>query len=123
MTALIIGQHEKDKLDKVRKYAEEHPMSEEDLKQIMAGLAPPPGSRIGYWCELPVGVKVVYSIDHFTDGKARHLSISIAKRDRYPSIAIVEQLMQLLGFQKKATEADSVYMENGPHAINIIEYL
>ncbi len=49
----------------LRKFAEANPIRLAENERIRAGVAPPPGDRDGYHCQLPTCYKLVYSISEY----------------------------------------------------------
>lgn len=103
MIPLIIDD---EKLRALRSYAENHPVTFQEMQRIIEGEVPPVGDRDGYTCFLDYGFKLVYSIEEHpckTGGTlwGRHMSVSLDEPTgtRVPSIIAVELLCKALGFK------------------------
>lgn len=68
--------------------------------------------------ELPVGVRVVLTVEEHPSGWFRHLSVSIAHA-KLPNTEIVKALMPKLGFRSDFSFCQ-VYVEGGV-AVNVLE--
>ena len=126
MRALIIRAEEKAALNVLRKFAESHRIDVDELLDIYNGHAPPVGDRKGFDCDIPVGYRVVFCIEHQTHGWARHLSVSIhpVKPHICANPFAVDKIMAYLGFQGKMTGENAVvYFENKETVVNVIEYI
>ena len=116
---LILDENTTAVLTRLREYAEAHPLTTDRLMRMVAGVEGPIGDNDNYCCELPIGVMVVFSIDHQVSGPMRHLSLSVM--GRLPSIALTEQLLRLLGF-RSGLENCHIYFE-GTTAVNVLELI
>lgn len=114
----IIDEHYKQRLRRLKEYAEKNPYTMDDLLDIANRQIPPPAETPNFHITLPVGYKVVYSIE-LQKHTIRHLSVSSA-HSPYPSIFVVREIMQELGFNH-SLEKCHVYGEGT--AINVIEPL
>lgn len=120
MRALLI---DKDALNNLREYAEKNPIAVDELLKIQSGAIRPVGKRSEHICELPVGFKIVYSIEQHHHGKwYRHLSVSVDAPGRLPHPENVDAIMDELGFKHDLHSGDltTVYIEE-EKAINVIE--
>lgn len=122
MLPLIIGADEKQTLKKLKQFAEDHPMTMDDLLDILNG-GPAPGDREGYTCFIPFGFRVVFTIEPNRQGnKIRRVSVSIASKRGLPSFEAVEMIMEELGFINKINSGKcKVFIEE--EAINIAELI
>jgi hypothetical protein len=99
MSPLVI---DRDALRALRAYAETAPIPLEEVRRIHAGEAPPAGERPGYALVLPVGYRVVYSLEEMpsrSGGAAwyRRMSVSGPRPGRLPHPAALEELARALG--------------------------
>lgn len=100
-TVLVMGDEEKQKLEDLKAYAEEHPLTMDDLLDIMHG-APAPGDRPEYTCLIPFDYKVVFTIEpNARQVPIRHLSISVKAKGRLPLPEACQMIMVHLGFQNR----------------------
>lgn len=100
MRPFILDGHGLAKLNKLRKYAEANPIEVDELLDIFNGQAYPVADRPEFTTEIPVGVRVVYCIEHQKMGYARHLSVSVhpLRKGKMPNPVIVGELMKIMGF-------------------------
>lgn len=107
MTALVI---DNDSLQKLKRYAESNPLYVTDTDKIMDGSALPPGERGGYTYYFdPNAVwKLVFTIEEVRLKSniqetvwIRHMSMSLDKPGRMPSLEVVNHIAVELGFSSK----------------------
>jgi hypothetical protein len=87
----------------LREYAEAHKINSDEMKLMVEGKAAFVGDRPGHSLDMPVGFRVVYSIEEHPqeDGKTawiRHMSMSQARPDRDPNIIALQMVATALGF-------------------------
>lgn len=117
----VIDAKIKEKLTKLKEYAEAHPISLDDLlnKRVVAG------DHEEFTVKLPFGYRVVYSLEKQNIGDVRHLSMSVNQDKKLPNPRSVNEVMKMLGFTKPL-EGSIVKMENiSPtrQAINVLEII
>ena len=106
MRPLIYTPAIQDQIDKVVAYGFAHPYTLSDLFQIKGH----PSRAAGYdpqrRVNIPVGYGVVFSVEQQPPPMnwCRHLSVSVSKRGKYPSVAAVNLIMKLFGFRHQLTE-------------------
>lgn len=125
MEALIIGEKEKIDLKSLAKYANDNPLSTDNLLDIMNNPVDSPGVNPEYQRKLPVDFKVVFTIDEYPEYKVRHVSISRDKKNILPSISAASMIISELGFVNNIKNC-KVFIENlelGYKAINIGELI
>lgn len=122
---LIIGLEEIQKLKALKEYALAHPRSMDDMLDAMNNPALSPGCIPEFQCLLPIEVKVVFSIDEIPEGKIRHLSVGVGKKDALPTPAAVSGIMKILGFERPINECNIRVekLEPGYEAIEIGELM
>lgn len=114
-----------EKVDKLIRYAEAHPFSMDDLLDRINHPELSPGLEPEFQLLIPPGIKIVFTIEHQVPGKARHLSVSVDQKYKYPTPEIVQGIMKLVGF-KNRLEACNVFeekLEPGYTAINVLELI
>lgn len=127
MRALIIGEAELAELQRVRQYAEAHPYDLEAMVDRGTGKRQPPGNLSVYRCLIPVGFKVVFSIEDHPQrtGKTlrmRYLSVSVSSFNKLPSPEAVQMIMDELGFKRPWNECHIDTEEfKGGQAIVVVE--
>jgi hypothetical protein len=129
MSALIIDATSKKKIDELIKYAEENPLNIEHMKKLARGMEPPPGDNKNCVCYLNFGYRVVFTIEQHPMGWCKHLSISIAKKEKYPSIEAVTMIMHQFNITGGFNEVKKAFVipqghfwvEKEVEAINIVQ--
>lgn len=118
MRPLIIGQDEKVALQKLAKFAEEHPL-------IVDGSIPgvPVGDNPDFVVKLPFGYRVVFSIEDQPGGMVRHLSMSVDTPWKVPNPLAVEMVMQEIGFESPLSDCIKRFEDTSPAhtAVNVWE--
>lgn len=134
MSPLIFDTTTKEKIKNLCDYAIENQYTLEDMRKMSEGEKPPVGDNPKHAMLIPVGYRVVFSLEHHPMGACRHISISVTT-GQYPSIGAVNAIIGMFGFTHTVptTEEESdkligkfhLYVEainNAPqYAINIIE--
>jgi hypothetical protein len=118
MQVFLIDDQTKQQLQTLKEFAEKNPYTMDDLLDIYNNQAPPPREVDGYWCFVPIGIKVVFTIE-LQEHKIRHMSVSSSKG--LPNPVIVEEIMKHLGFESADLSTCHVSLENNGTAINVIE--
>lgn len=126
MRAFLIGEEHKVALNALRQFAEANRIGVDELLDIYNRREPPVGDRKGFDCDIPVGYRVVFCIEHQTKGWARHMSVSI-----HPAVPntsahpyVVTELMQYLGYEGELNGDDvMIYFEDHNTIVNVIEYI
>ncbi len=125
MRPLIIIPETINAIGKLVDYAEKNPFTMDDLLDIKNGDMECAGENINYMCTIPVGFKVVYSIEKQPKGDVRHLSMSVSTAGRVPNFVAVQEIMNLIGFDNKLDKC-LVRMEKlkaNHEAINVWEII
>ena len=111
---------EKETLKNLREHAEKNEFSLDDLMNIMNRTQPPAGDRKGFSCIIPVGVRIVHSIETHPGGKMRHMSVSL-ESGKLPMPELVNMILPELGFKNDMSGECHVSIEEKEKAINIME--
>lgn len=119
MRALILNDTAKSALKNLREFAEKNPIDKKEMVLIMNGKLAPVGDREGYSCQIPVGFRVVYSIEQHPKQLFKHASFSINTVGKMPNPVAVQELMTELGF-KRPLEKCLIQVEDG-YAVNVLE--
>lgn len=93
--ALIITDETQKKIDALIRNAQLRPYTMDDLLDIKNGAMIPPGDEPDFRIEIPVGYRVVYTIEHQVDRKFIHMSISVAGKNKLPDPIVVGIILQL----------------------------
>jgi hypothetical protein len=118
---LIIDSTAKASIAELCEYAEENPICNKELQARVAipGGFSPVGENPNHCCNLFSGYKCVFSIEEQNFGWTKHLSISVAADNQYPSLEAVKLIMVEFGI-KSPIEECCVYIEDESQAVNII---
>lgn len=103
-------------LAELKEYAEQNPLSLNEVKKIISGQELPPGEREGYTLFLEPCWKLVYSIGVYPNeiegsSVVRHMSIGLSKPGRVANLVTVKFISKTLGFPE--LEKCYVSCENG----------
>lgn len=106
MRPLIIDELAREKIRKLILNAEQNVIKIDETLDIFNLQAPIVGDRKGFSCTLPIGYRVVYSIEEHPNNKreikkVRHISISIDSPGKLPNPAAVETLIKEIGFKNE----------------------
>lgn len=126
MSAFILGDQQLKQLERLRAFADENKIEVDEMLDIYNGQEPPVGDRKGFSCDIPVGYRVVFCVEHQKKGYARHLSVSLHSggKKKTPHPAAIMELMDKLGFVEKMNGNEvMVYLEDQNTVINVIEYI
>jgi hypothetical protein len=125
MRGLIIDNSVKAEIKALMKYAEKNPYSMDDLLDIVNGSMESPGDQREFQMYIPMGYKVVYTMEIQNVGLVRHISISVNTPGKLPGQEVVTFIIPFFGF--KRTIHDNVIKIEGPkdglQSINIWEPL
>lgn len=111
-------------LRRIKEYAESHPIKPATLKGMAEGRLTTVGDHDEFTCHLPIGFKVVYSIEMQPPGKCHHLSVSVQSEsgDRLPSEHMVQMVMTELGFKRELRKCIRVWISDDPVShINVLD--
>lgn len=117
-----------DRIKEVLAYAEAHPTTEEELKEIMAGTRAPAGDHGPHVVHIPPFMKVVYSEEYQPRGLYKHFSISDSHKE-LPGMIAINYILTMFGF-KNIIAKDSahnmnenfiVWLDEKYGAINVLE--
>lgn len=130
MRPMILGTTENDALNRIRAYAEAHPIPLERLKAMVEEGASP-GDNPERVCFIPFGFRVVFTIENQPNGWSRHLSISCrdAPSGKLPNSAAMQLIGRALGMRMNIFDpTTSTYFEYRdpvervrPYAVSIVE--
>lgn len=115
MGVLIIDREAKQRIAKLKTYAESNELSFDDLLDISND----PSKAAGYTKEnnilLDEGYRVVFTIEEQPKFKAKHISISL--NEKHPPLEAVELILREFGFG----DIMDCYVYLEENAVNIIE--
>jgi hypothetical protein len=120
MRPLLIDDATRTKLEQVKAHAAANPFSIDDMRELMTGRQVPAGDREGFSFEIPVGFRVVYTVEDHPSGRFKHISISVDDPKVAPSPEAVKYIMKEMGFEF-SLEQCKVYIEEPIPAVNVLE--
>lgn len=130
MRALVIDENVREQIQQVKDYAEANPFSMDDLLDTKNGELAAAGDLDGkHVLEIPVGYRVVFSMEQQPAGLCRHMSVSVDFPGKLPSVPSVIMLMKEFGFDHPLDDDfphhGKVWMEEGGYgtAINVLEII
>lgn len=123
--ALVITDEIREELRRLQQFAASNIISRDQLAKIAAGEAPPPGDQEGHIAYVPVGLRVVYSMEYQDEplGLCHHLSVSLdqgAYPEKYPHPLMVQAIMNEIGFTGDLRHCVA-YLEVVNYSANIIQ--
>ena len=119
MAILVINEDSKSEIQRVVKHAKEHVYSLDDLFDIKNGRLEVPGDDPAFVCVIPDGFRCVFTIENQPSGKYRHLSVSVSRKNKLPSVPAMEAIMEEFGFDGKIE--NSIVNTEDDVAINVLE--
>jgi hypothetical protein len=125
MRLLVIDSNIREKIAALVKYAEENPVSIDELLDTINKQAKPVGDFSQHTLNLPFGYRLVYSIEEQPKGRIRHLSMSVNEDEKLPNIEVVKEVLKIIGF-KNELENCMIKLENiSPkrQAVNVLEII
>lgn len=108
-------------VEKVKKYAFEHPYGEAYRSLVISKDALPVGDNPEHVVHIHDGYRVVYSITVHNSKKYHHLSVSVGKKGNYPGIPDTQIIMDLFGMGKDINDLDNVWLEKEMEAVNLLK--
>ena len=124
MSALIIGEKQRSAITEMRAFAAADPL---DPASVMRTAEKDMGALRGFMgtlsIELPVGYFVTYSHERQPFGLAQHISVSVNRPHKAPSVEAVEMILEEFGMQPLRGSV-SVWIEEvnrTTKAINILQ--
>ena len=118
--ALVITEKEKVDIQKLIDYAENNIITIEMLHLMVNGTVQPSGDNPNHVIYIPMGYRVVYTIEQQPMGLSRHISISVDNPGFYPNAIAIDAIIKEFGY--KGTHKDChVYTEREINAVNLIQ--
>jgi hypothetical protein len=121
---LILTEQQQVEIARVKAFAEGHRYSQAMMTAVASGEAKPPGDIPGHVCALPIGFRVVYSVENHPGGLYRHLSVSV-DGTKWPNEHAVQEIARAFfdhhdfNIYKPPTGA-MTWMEDAVRAVNLI---
>jgi hypothetical protein len=125
MRPLIVTAATLEAIDKVRSYAEENPISHDEMIKIREGTSKPPGDNPKFVVHIDMGYRVVFTVEHHPR-KMRHISVSVDAPGKLVPIASFAHISKPFGFkgERGMNAQQHVWIENlgdGFQALNVVE--
>lgn len=123
MALLVIDDNIRQDLTSLADYAHRNEYSFDDLLDIMNGVMEPPGHDKNFTRIIPVGYKVVFTVEQQPSFKMRHASISTGADGKLPHPVAVQSIIEMLGFNHKlgTDDPNAMVHTDEPGCINILE--
>lgn len=119
MRALIIN---KKAISALIEYAQGNIVTAIQVQETIQGKRKPIGDIPEHNIFLPVDYCIVFSIEAQPGGLVRHISVSLLKKDCYPSFEAVKLIAEAFGFLlDKGQYAPTIWTEKHVSAINVAE--
>lgn len=119
--ALVIGPEEQEKIKTLIKYAEDNIYTLDRLKKIQTGEELPPGDNENHRIKLPFGFCCVFTQEEHSRELYRHLSVSVSKKNRYPSPEAMQMIAEEFGFIGNIKTDAQLFLEEEVQAVNVIQ--
>lgn len=129
MAILIIGETERERIREVVAEAKAHPVSLSLLRQGMADNTPvlklkdrkpgferPPSAHVTF----PGGYRAAFSIEEQPAGFCTHLSISVERKGKMPSVEAVQMICEEFGVPFPPDRGWNEEFEPGQYAVNLL---
>lgn len=101
MALLIVDQKFKENIKNLVDFAQENPLSMDDLLDMYNGAIKVTGDTEGYYFFTPTGIKIVHCIEQQVAGNVRYLSVSVPTDGSLPNPYLIMQIMEEIGFENK----------------------
>jgi hypothetical protein len=123
MRAMIITDEVQARIKEVMRYAEKHIFSMDDMLDIMNKQREPPGNDPNHVVHIPIGYKVVFTMDNQNIGICKHISISVDRPDKLPNPIVVENILQEFGIWTPLEDLVISFedLTHGYQAITVVE--
>lgn len=124
MRPLVINNDIKEQINKLVAHAEKNPFSMDDLLDAYNKQAPVAGDYAEFTIHIPVGYRVVYSIEK-QKKDVRHISISVDAEGVLPHVLVVEAIIKLFGFKNELIDCKVGLEDCWPNkqAISVLEVI
>lgn len=122
MTILYIGEEERRSIKKLKVYAENNKYPYTEMLRLKDGKIPAPGDLPEYTLQLP-HFKIVYSVEQHPRGWMKHISVSVAKKGRFPLPEAINIIINEFGFKGKVDDnkLNYVYIDDVSQSINVMQ--
>lgn len=118
---LIINAESSAAITRCRRYAEDHRLTLDRIKELNNKKVAVGDTDPGYLCEVPGGYRICFSIEQQPVGWCRHISISVDTPGMLPNIHAVDLLLNEFGFRGSIATGGVMKYVEGQTAINVLE--
>ncbi|MHA2427334.1 MAG: hypothetical protein ACXADB_04850 [Candidatus Hermodarchaeia archaeon] len=94
---IIINEEVKRDIEKAKERAKKKVFTADMMQKLASGDLPPPGDSPHFRCDIPIGVKVVYTLEEHPLGLCEHISISSAGLGSVPPAEEIHQILEAYG--------------------------
>jgi len=121
MQVLVIDEFSKARIERLKQYAENNPLTLQDVLDTLEGKKEPIGDNQHHVIFLFNDFRVVYSIEQQPEGTFRHISVSLTDTDKLPSLQAFEFILEAFGMPDTAN-CVNMWIE-GHSSINVLAEL
>lgn len=120
MRGLLISPVEKEKIKDLVEFASDNVVDTDTMLDIKNGDIKPVGDNPNYVIEIPIGFRIVYSVEQIGENKQRHISVSVegGNRNKMPNPTAVDMILK--EFEMDQSKQNKMYLEEEIGAVNII---
>jgi hypothetical protein len=120
---LIFDTPTKQRIDYVIDYARMHPLTMDDMLDIINKQRSPPGNDPNHVVHISFGYRCVFSMEQQNPGLCKRLSISVDTPGKLPNPGVTEEIMKEFGIEKPLDECFLGFEDIGPlhQAVVIVE--
>lgn len=120
---MIITDEVSTRIKEVVRYAEKHIFSMDDMLDIINKQREPPGNDPHHVVYIPIGIKVVFTMDKQNIGICKHISISVDRPGKLPNPLVVENILLEFGIETPLHDCVINFedLSHGYQAITIVE--
>jgi hypothetical protein len=132
MAVLIIGAEERARIAEIVNYARAHPVTLDvvrhgivddtdvlKLEDRVPGIERPPSAHVAF----PGGFHAAFSIEQQPAGFCSHLSISVERKGKMPSLEAVQMIAEEFGVPFPPDKAWNEEFEPGQYAVNLLSLM
>lgn len=120
MRGLLISNIEQKKIKDLIDFANDNVLDTDHMLDIKNGIKKPVGADPNFVLFIPIGFRVVYSVEQIGNNKQRHISISVegGHKNKIPNPAAVEAI--LLEFDMDREDQNGMFLEEEVGVVNVV---
>jgi hypothetical protein len=120
---LIFDNSIRARIDQVVDYARMHPITMDDMLDIINKQRSPPGDDPHFVVNIPFGYRCVFTMEQQNPGLCKRLSISVDSPGKLPNPGVTEEIMKEFGIERPLDECFMGFEEFAPghQAVVIVE--